>query len=160
MSHSTHSATSINEKIFEAAESARKNPYVQKLIEDEELRENAISALRSARKAFDRASKKGWDKELAKDKQLRRTVEDALDSIKEARAGLAEAPKQAKMRHKRHSLGKLLVIAIVGAVIALALSEDLRKKVLDALFGAEEDFQYSSSTGTNSSTSTSTNGSS
>src|SRR5665647_1499831 len=104
--------------------------------------------------------KKGWDKELAKDKQLRRTVEDALDSIKEARAGLAEAPKQAKMRHKRHSLGKLLVIAIVGAVIALALSEDLRKKVLDALFGAEEDFQYSSSTGTNSSTSTSTNGSS
>jgi hypothetical protein len=28
----------------------------------------------------------------------------------------------------------------------VALSEDLRKKVLDALFGAEEEFEYSSTT--------------
>jgi hypothetical protein len=30
--------------------------------------------------------------------------------------------------------------------LALALSEDLRKKVLDALFGAEEEFEYTSTT--------------
>ena len=29
---------------------------------------------------------------------------------------------------------------------AIALSEDLRKAVLDQLFGAEEEFEYSSST--------------
>ena len=36
-------------------------------------------------------------------------------------------------------------IAIAGAV-ALAASEGLRNKVLDALFGAEEEFDYSSNT--------------
>ena len=35
---------------------------------------------------------------------------------------------------------------IVGAALALALSEDLRKKVLDALFGAEEEYEYSATT--------------
>ena len=37
-------------------------------------------------------------------------------------------------------------MGIVGGGLALALSEDLRKKVLDALFGAEEEFEYTSST--------------
>ena len=37
-------------------------------------------------------------------------------------------------------------MAIVGGAIALAASEGLRKKVLDALFGAEEEFEYTAST--------------
>ena len=37
-------------------------------------------------------------------------------------------------------------ISVVGAGLALAVSEDLRKKVLDALFGAEEEFEYSATT--------------
>ncbi len=32
------------------------------------------------------------------------------------------------------------------AALALALSEDLRSKVLDLLFGAEDEFEYSSTT--------------
>ena len=36
--------------------------------------------------------------------------------------------------------------AIVGGGVALAVSEGLRKKVLDALFGAEEEFEYTSTT--------------
>ena len=43
-------------------------------------------------------------------------------------------------------MGKLIVVGIVGAGLALALSEDLRKKLLDALFGAEEEFEYTSTT--------------
>jgi hypothetical protein len=39
-----------------------------------------------------------------------------------------------------------LLLLIVGAATALALSEGLRKKVLDALFGAEEEFEYTSTT--------------
>ena len=38
------------------------------------------------------------------------------------------------------------MLGIVGAGLALALSEGLRKKVLDALFGAEEEFEYTSTT--------------
>ena len=41
---------------------------------------------------------------------------------------------------------KLLLIAFIGAVLAIALSEDLRKAVLDQLFGAEEEFEYTSTT--------------
>jgi hypothetical protein len=34
----------------------------------------------------------------------------------------------------------------VGAGVALVVSEGLRNKVLDALFGAEEEFDYTSTT--------------
>lgn len=165
MPASTPAAANLNDKLLEAAENARSNPYIQKLIEDEQLRDNAITALKSARKAFDRASKKGWDKELAKDKKLRREVEDALAGIRDTKAGLADVPKKAKSsktkaskgkvvkakqqsKRKRHPLRKLIFLAIIGGVIAMLASEDVRKQVLDALFGAEEEFQYSSATGT------------
>lgn len=41
--------------------------------------------------------------------------------------------------------GRLLLLGAIGAGLALALSEALRKKVLDHLFGVEEEFEYSSS---------------
>ena len=34
------------------------------------------------------------------------------------------------------------MIVLIGGGLALAGSEDLRSKVLDALFGAEEEFEY------------------
>jgi hypothetical protein len=43
------------------------------------------------------------------------------------------------------------MLALVGAVVALILSEDARKTVLDALFGAEEEFEYTSTTSINGS---------
>jgi hypothetical protein len=49
-------------------------------------------------------------------------------------------------RSRKGGIGRLLLVAIVGGVIALAASEGLRNKVLDALFGAEEEFDYSSNT--------------
>ena len=49
-------------------------------------------------------------------------------------------------RRRRKRKGRLLLIAIIGGGIALAASEGLRKKVLDALFGAEEEFEYTAST--------------
>jgi hypothetical protein len=42
--------------------------------------------------------------------------------------------------------GKLLFLVLIAGVLALVLSKDLRSKVLDALFGAEEEFDYSSTT--------------
>jgi hypothetical protein len=55
---------------------------------------------------------------------------------------LREAPK----RQRSGGFGRLLLLGLVGGGLALALSEGLRKKVLDALFGAEEEFEYTSST--------------
>ena len=40
----------------------------------------------------------------------------------------------------------MLLLLIVAAALALVVSEDLRSKVLDLMFGAEEEFDYSSTT--------------
>jgi hypothetical protein len=43
-------------------------------------------------------------------------------------------------------VGRSLALVLVAGVLAVALSESLRSKVLDLLFGAEEEFDYSSTT--------------
>ncbi|HUA12688.1 MAG TPA: hypothetical protein VMA83_11890 [Solirubrobacteraceae bacterium] len=44
---------------------------------------------------------------------------------------------------RRLPLGRLLLLAVLGAVLALALSESARSTLLDLMFGAEEEFDYS-----------------
>jgi hypothetical protein len=100
---------------YAAGKAVRSNEYVQRLVEDQELRE----------------------------------LKDAAASLKEA----ADSLRGQKKRKRRK--GRLLFVGLVGAGLALALSEGLRKKVLDALFGAEEEFEYTAST-TPQSNSTST----
>ena len=58
--------------------------------------------------------------------------------------GLYEAPK--KQKRSGGGFGRLLLLGVVGGAVALVVSEGLRKKVLDALFGAEEEFEYTSTT--------------
>ena len=132
------------QKAGKAAQSARSNPYVQRLIEDEELRQNIVSAYESARDAYGRLSNgKSPAKQIFDDKKLQKDIRTAAESFRDASVALREAPKKQK---RGGGLGKLLLLAVVGAALALALSEDLRKKVLDALFGAEEEFEYTSTT--------------
>ena len=49
-----------------------------------------------------------------------------------------------------------MLLVVAGAGVALAVSEGLRKKVLDALFGAEEEFEYTASTTPQSNSSSTT----
>lgn len=42
--------------------------------------------------------------------------------------------------------GKLLFLLLVAGILAMALNKDVRSKVLDMLFGSEEEFDYSSTT--------------
>ena len=88
--------------------------------------------------------RQGAAKALIDDKKLQKDLKKAADALRDAGDALREGPKK---RKRRGGLGrKLLLLAIVGAGLALALSEDLRNKVLDALFGAEEEFDYTSTT--------------
>ena len=43
-------------------------------------------------------------------------------------------------------VGKLLFLLLVAGILAMVLSKDVRAKVLDMLFGSEEEFDYSSTT--------------
>lgn len=128
-------------------ETARENPYVQRLIEDDDLRANLRDAFDSARGAYGRATGngKGPVNAVTNDKKVQKDLRKAADNLREASERL-RAPKKRKSR-----LGKLILLALVGAAIALVLSEDARKTVLDTLFGAEEEFEYSSSTSINGS---------
>jgi hypothetical protein len=125
---------------------ARENPYVQRLIEDEELRDSLRDAFESARGAYGRATGngKGAVKAVSSDKKVQKDLRAAAESLREASERL-KAPK----KRKKSRLGRLVLFALVAGAIALVLSEDARKTVLDALFGAEEEFEYTSTTSIN-----------
>lgn len=122
---------------------AKTSPYVQRLVEDAELRDNIREAYESARKAYGRLSNgKAPTKALLEDKKLHKELSNAAEALRDAGAALKSGPKKKKKRR----LGRVLLLGIVGGALALALSEGLRSKVLDLLFGAEEEFDYSSTT--------------
>lgn len=126
-----------------AAIAARSNPYVQRLIEDAELRDKLREAYESGRSAYGRLSNgKAPTKVLLENKKLHKDLSNAAENLRDASAALREGPKKKKKRR----FGRVLLLGVVGAGLALALSEGLRSKVLDLLFGAEEEFDYSSTT--------------
>ncbi|MEA2123946.1 MAG: hypothetical protein QOI80_728 [Solirubrobacteraceae bacterium] len=129
-----------------AARAAKNSPYVQEVVTNDELRDNIQQAYDSAREAYERiASSKKPAKAIFDDKKLQKDLKTAADSIRDAGLALKEAPKGGSKKKGGGLFRKLLLITI-AAGLALALSEDLRKKVLDALFGAEEEFEYTSTT--------------
>jgi hypothetical protein len=130
-------------KAGKAAEKARSNPYIQRLVEDEDLRKSIVQAYESARDAYGRLSNgKNPTTQIFDDKKLQKHVKEAAGNIRDVGVSLREAPK----KQKKGGLGRVLLLGIVGGAVALALSEGLRKKVLDTLFGAEEEFEYTSTT--------------
>ncbi len=123
-----------------AAESAASNPYIRRLIEDADLRDNIRGAYDSARSAYGRLSNgKAPSKALMDDKKVHKDLRNAAESLRAASDSLREQPKKRRWP-------KLIVIGMVGAGAALVLSESARKTVLDKLFGAEEEFEYTSTT--------------
>jgi hypothetical protein len=126
-----------------AAIAVKNSPYVQRLVEDEELRANIAQAYDSARSAANRFSNgKSPTKAVFDDKKLQKDIRELAWSLRDATVALREGPP----KRRRGGFAKLLLVGLVGAGLALALSEGLRKKVLDTLFGAEEEFEYSSAT--------------
>jgi hypothetical protein len=126
-----------------AAAAVRKSPYVQRIAEDEELRANLLSAYESARAAVGRLQNgKHPTKQIFDDKKLQKEIRSAAESFRDASVALRGGPK----KKRGGGLGKLILLGVVTAGVALAVSEDLRKKLLDALFGAEEEFEYTSTT--------------
>jgi hypothetical protein len=141
----TTKATQTADRAADIYSTARENPYVQRLIEDDDLRDNLRNAFESAREAFGRATGngKGPVKAVTSDRKVQKDLRDAAESLRDASEQL-RAPKK-----KKGKLGRIVLLGLVGAAIAIVLSEDARKTVLDALFGAEEEFEYTSNTSIN-----------
>ncbi|HVD87235.1 MAG TPA: hypothetical protein VNB59_07480 [Solirubrobacterales bacterium] len=128
-------------------ETARENPYVQRLIEDEDLRESLKDAFEAAKTAYGRATGngKGPVKAVTSDKKVQKDLRKAAENLQEASERLRKPKK------RKGGLRRLILLALVGGIVALVVSEDARKAVLDALFGAEEEFEYTSTTSINGS---------
>jgi hypothetical protein len=119
-------------------------PYVQRVISDEELRDNVRVAVDSAREAFARLQKgKAVPTTVLDDKRFHRDVSKAATALKDASDALRDGPKK---RKRKGGLFRKLLFLVVAGGIAMAVSEDARNKVLDTLFGKEEEFDYTSST--------------
>jgi hypothetical protein len=132
-------------KASQAARAARRNQYVTRLLEDEELRGNLIAAYIAARSAYGRIGSNGKPATAAlfEDRKLQRELAEAAVALRGATLAFKEPPKR---QRRRGGLGRTLALVLVAGALALILSEGLRSKVLDMLFGAEEEFDYSSTT--------------
>ena len=120
---------------------SKATPYIQRIVQDAKLRENVRTAYDSSRSAYARLTNgKAPAKALMEDKKLQADLRDALEAIRDATIALTEAPKRRARR--RMGFARKLMILGLGAGLALAGSESLRSKVLDMLFGAEEEFEY------------------
>jgi uncharacterized protein (UPF0147 family) len=125
---------------FRAADLAavtKATPYIRRLMQDSELQNNIRTAYDSSRSAYERLQRaKNLQKAVVEDKRLQKEVRKAAEALRDVSTALAEPPK------KKRGWGRMVLLAVIGAGVALAASEKLRSKVLDTLFGAEEEFQY------------------
>ena len=116
-------------------------PYIQRLIQDAQLRQSVRTAFDSSRSAYARLSNgKPATKVLIEDKKLQRDVQNVVEALRDATTALTEAPK--KQVKKSRGFGRKVMVVTLGFGLALAGSEKLRTKVLDTIFGKEEEFQY------------------
>ena len=94
---------------------ARENPYVQRLIEDEELRDSLRDAFEAAKGAYGRATGngKGAVKAVTSDKKVQKDLRKAAESLREASEQL-RAPK----KRKKSRLGRLILLGRSSAAIA------------------------------------------
>jgi cell division septation protein DedD len=131
------------EKLEEVADQAgypEAKDYLQRLIADSDLRDSLSRAAEASRRASDRVGKARKPGKLLDDKKLHADIQEALDAFRSAASGIADAPGKAAKKGRRR--GRKLMILVVGGGLALVGSEGLRSKVLDTLFGAEEEFEY------------------
>jgi hypothetical protein len=130
-------------KATEAARTAQRNRYLQRLVQDEQLRGTLLTAYGAARNAYGRMSNgKPATQALFEDRKLQRELKEAAGALREASNSLRKPPR----RRRRGGPGRMLLLLVVAGALAIALNEGLRSKVLDALFGAEEQFDYNSTT--------------
>jgi hypothetical protein len=124
----------------DAVGSAADNQYLRRLMEDEDLRDSVRDAFEAAKDAYERLSSNGNVIDTAiDDKKLHKDLKETAESLR-------DASNRLRGKQKERHWGRILLIGVAGAVLAIVISEDLRKALLDKLFGAEEEFEYTSTT--------------
>ena len=138
-------AAAVTLSAEDAAGITEANPSLRRLVEDAEVRANLDHAVEATKRAYRRfTAAKAPSQALLEDRKLQAEIRKALDSLRDVTAALTDAPgpATASARRRRRPLRTLIGLLGLGAV-AVGAIPPLRSKLLDALFGAEEEFQYS-----------------
>jgi hypothetical protein len=138
------------EKVSDAAGNVK--PYVERAIQDEELRGNVKAAFQAARDVYDELiGNRGVTtiaSRVATDKEIQERLRDAVDELREASERI-----QGKKDHGGRNALLLITGIALGIMFNPVTGPATRKWLSDLIFGGEEDFTYSSggtSTGTTS----------
>src|SRR4051812_43681595 len=98
-------AASVGAGAVAAGKAAKDNAYVQRLIEDEDLRDNLRTAYESARNAYARMSNGKGPSAALNDKKTQKQLREAATSLKDAAETLRSTGKP-----KRRGRGLMLLV--------------------------------------------------
>src|SRR2546429_8842152 len=107
------------------------SPYVQRLIEDAELRNNLKTAYDSARVAYGRINNGKAPAKLLDDRKLQKELQNAANALKEAGDSLRGGRRR---RKRRLGLGRLLFLGGGGTAVGRGGGGGLRNQGPDAPF--------------------------
>jgi hypothetical protein len=144
---------STRDKVSGAAGNVK--PYVQRAVQDEDLRENVKAAFQAARDVYDELlGNRGVTTiaaRVATDKEIQERLRDAIDELREASERV-----QGKKDHGGRNATLLLAGIALGVLFNPVTGPATRKWLSDMLFGGDDDFTYSGGSSTASAGNSST----
>ena len=129
------------ERVAEAVEAAR--PLVDRIAHDEDLHDHVKNAYESARRVYDELlgdrGTAGIAMRVARDKDLQEELRRAVNEIRDAGRRV-----QGRESHAGRNVTLLLAGVALGVLFNPVTGPDTRRWLKDAIFGAEEPFEYKS----------------
>jgi hypothetical protein len=125
-------------------------PYVQRAIQDEELRDNLRSAFNTARGVYDELignrGVTGVASKVASDKEIQDQLRSAIQDLRSAANRV-----QGTEGHKGRNSSLLLIGITLGILFNPMTGPATRRWLKDKIFGEDEEFGYGGSSSGNSS---------
>jgi hypothetical protein len=140
--------TKTRDKVSDAAGNVK--PYVERAIQDEDLRDNVKAAFQAAREVYDELiGNRGVTTiatRVATDKEIQERLRDAVDELREASERI-----QGKKEHGGRNATLLVAGIALGFLFNPVTGPATRKWLSDLMFGGDDDFTYSSGSTSSSS---------